>query len=811
MEAARTRGLQYAAEPTTPESFRSGVRAMRDGIALAELNEAIRYEAAVNDPAGIRGGGGRMSAAFAPIGRSTQRATVGSAVARAGALSGSTGATGPGGLGAAGAGGAGALAALADSAGAGPVAAAQAQNVWDAAARGSDVAAGGWYGWNVNGQNCGAGTDCADMMVKAFTTTVDWQIPPSFNCTSNVGLTAPFCLAQLIFEQARLIAEVRRWAQTMQGWIAIEEYREEVGSQIASSSAPYESWTSFGGSMTNVSRSAYFTSIEAAAMGVLPNPVCIVPPSGNPLPLHGVEGQDTVVYASTNDLNSPAIWDDSGGRRESHTQQGDGVWPPTDAMREIPLPDGTTKEAMPGLFEAGENLEEWRRIFYGDPNPEGNAYDPEMYGRFGAPTTQPMGAGDQRAIRDMPNVPPTLLGMDHLSGMGEPLTVVFRELSCPALDEPGSYGTIRPVVCQDGTVRSGFYLSDHQTSCAGGSEDCEFRIFSEPVLATGGRGFDARLNTGGRTADERAYSDLFGPNFRHICEVDSSGSITAIGDGRVAADDAVTMTSYQSYVYHWQNGPPGEPGEWVLGSGVGDGIGHGHPLDEGYYPRAGAYEDQNGNTVWFEPFSSYDNYADVQTAGDFGRNDEIVQRGTETDPGALFVEHEEESRIVYDEFIATPYEITERNADFQLWRGGRTGRYNTEYAHLIYGWPNLDLQDTDDIARWLLALATRRLTTQQRLFGRAPGSADAEQVWVRNDGPMGFFGATRVAVGAGDDADRETGKGGCLLQVNPEVPGFYQPTYGNVVPFRQVLDSIQQAWCVMQTGIQPENTCISIP
>ena len=110
-----------------------------------------------------------------------------------------------------------------------------------------------------------------------------------------------------------------------------------------------------------------------------------------------------------------------------------------------------------------------------------------------------------------------------------------------------------------------------------------------------------------------------------------------------------------------------------------------------------------------------------------------------------------------------------------MWNGVRVGRVNTDDPHLIRGWPTLDLHDAQtDNARRLQVMAERRLTTQQQLFGVPPGSALAEQVWVRNDGPMSFFGAVRVGSGTGGSE-----KGGCLLEVNP--PGFGL-TYGTVVP-----------------------------
>ena len=283
--------------------------------------------------------------------------------------------------------------------------------------------------------------------------------------------------------------------------------------------------------------------------------------------------------------------------------------------------------------------------------------------------------------------------------------------------------------------------------------------------------------------------------------------ITNVLDGRVAADEAVTIGNYQPYVYHWQAGTaPGDSGEWMPGAGIGDGLVHGHNPDEGYYPRAGWYTDQNGDEVWFEPFSSYDNYGDVQTAGDFSDGQqELIMRGDAANPGELFVEHVDESRILYDEFIATPYEVQERNADFQLWDGVRSGAVNTDDAHLVWGWPTFDLQDNQtSAARRAQVMRVRRLTTQQKLFGLPPGAEEAEQVWVRNDGPMSFFGATRVGNGVGGSE-----KGGCLLEVNPPEPRPISP--GEAVAFRQVLDPTLQAWCVMARDVGPADSCISMP
>ena len=293
------------------------------------------------------------------------------------------------------------------------------------------------------------------------------------------------------------------------------------------------------------------------------------------------------------------------------------------------------------------------------------SFNPEGFGRFGMATRgllSDTGGDDTRARVDARF--PTVVLDDHLGDTPEDFatsSVVFRDLACPALDAAGNFAAVRPVVCQDGTVRTANFLPDHRTPCAAGSPDCEERVFSEPVLATGGSGYDPSRNMG-LAPDGTPYSDMFGPEFRHICIFDSSGMISGVDDGRVAASPAVTMSTYVGHVYHWvASGDPsaGTRGQWEQGGGVGDGLAHGHDPDEGYYPRAGWYRDQNSvdgdpdSLVWFEPFSSYDNYGEVETAGDFGE-DELIMRGQIANPGDLFVENPQESRVVYDEFVSTP-------------------------------------------------------------------------------------------------------------------------------------------------------------
>ena len=128
--------------------------------------------------------------------------------------------------------------------------------------------------------------------------------------------------------------------------------------------------------------------------------------------------------------------------------------------------------------------------------------------------------------------------------------------------------------------------------------------------------------------------------------------------------------------------------------------------------------------------------------------------------------------------------------------------------HLIWGWPVLDLQDdqTDHTERRRV-MRTSRLTTQQQLFGVAPGGTVAEQVWVRNEGPMAFFGATRTSNTYRDDSVT----GGCLLRVNTDEP-YPLGGIGQAKAYRQVLDRYLQAWCVMPIAdleIRPQDSCIT--
>ena len=273
---ARARALEYAGQPTTSGDRRSGVRAMRDAVVLAEAGLANEFESGSRNPAGSPGS--TLSAAFAPLGRSTERAALAGSVT-------------------------GARAAVS-----GP-----SDGVWGAAARGGDVASGGWYGWTVDGEPCVSGTACAAAMSNALLSTGSFDIPSVFNCGGNVGFTGPFCLAQLMFRRYAVAAEIKQWAHTMQGWIAIGEYRAFIRAAAVSNSAPYMDWTAFSGSMANVGSENYLP----AGGSVIPlNPMCVTPAFGNPLPLHGVVDQRSVRYGNENEFNVPGIWDDGGGCRE---------------------------------------------------------------------------------------------------------------------------------------------------------------------------------------------------------------------------------------------------------------------------------------------------------------------------------------------------------------------------------------------------------------------------------------------------------------------------------------------------------------
>ncbi len=59
------------------------------------------------------------------------------------------------------------------------------------------------------------------------------------------------------------------------------------------------------------------------------------------------------------------------------------------------------------------------------------------------------------------NRPPrTMVADDHLTGQSATTSVVFRELSCPDFDQPGSFASMRPVVCQNGRVYADFFQAD---------------------------------------------------------------------------------------------------------------------------------------------------------------------------------------------------------------------------------------------------------------------------------------------------------------------------------------------------------------
>ena len=583
------------------------------------------------------------------------------------------------------------------------------------------------------------------------------------------------------------------------------------------------------GVLQNVPGANYIESGQP--LGAL-NPVCITPPMANPVPLHAIaRAEDSIDYFADNEQRSPSIFDDTGAVRQDPTTDAEFDWPPPEAVRHVAVPgrsagdDGvrscdevagadrpaicdepggaTThfRSIVPGRYTGGEN-DIWREVFFGQ-DPDDVGHDPESFGRFGMSTMQYADLDPDVRAR----LPRTLRhvvdgGDDHLRDVSETVSpVVFRELSCPALDQPGNYAAVRPVVCQDGSVWWGWFRPDHRTPCSSGEPGCAERIFSEPVLATGGRGYDALRSTplgSGGMPESEPLVERFGDSYRHVC--DFSTSPPTVSDGRVAAHPDVTRHSFLAHVYSLSGGA------WVAGSGVGDGLVHGHDPDEGYYPRAGWYTDQSGVERWYEPFSAYDNYAEMESAGDLGAGDGLLLR----DEG-LFPEHLEESRILdanaeqgYDEYVSTPYEVRERNADFQLWSGNRTDVVpNRAESVLMWGWPSLDIQEATNLTR-LATMRVRRLQTQQQLFGVPPGQERAEQVWVRNDGPMSFFGATRVGNGAIDPST----KGGCLLEVNPPDVGL---TRGTSFAARPVLDQHQQAWCVMAHDVGPKDSCVAVP
>ena len=815
---ARQRAGEAAQQPVSALDLRSGARALRDGLLLADVQAANRFAPAAGDSAGGGfAGGGASDRGFQPLERSSAPASLPPAAA-----------------------------------GGSAVAAAASSDVWDAASAGNDAAAGAWYGYNVGGERCLSGTACASAIasglnaaaagigVRAFGIGLSWVdvswMPPACLVGSSVNFMGPGCLLALLAMRAAAIAQINTWAPTMMGWHAVGVYREEIASAVDGAISPYMDWRASlspltpgadAGVLQNVPTVNYIESGDP--LGAL-NPVCVTPPRANPVPLHAiVRTEETIDYFADNEQRSSFIFDDTGAVRRDATVDSEFEWPPPEAVRHVAVPgrsagdegvrscddvagadrpaicddpDGAAthfRSMVPGRYTGGEN-DIWREVFFGD-DPADAGYDVESFGRFGMSTMQYEDLEPEVRAR----LPRTLRsvddgGDDHLQDVSETVSpVVFREFSCPAIDQDGNYGASRPVVCQDGSVWWGWFLPDHRTPCSLGQDGCEERIFSEPVLATGGRGYDALRSTpSAGTPGGEPLVELFGDSYRHVC--DFSSAVPTVSDGRVAAHAEVTRHSFLAHVYSLSGGV------WVSGSGAGDGLAHGHDPDEGYYPRAGWYTDQGGVERWYEPFSAYDNYAELETAGDLGAGDELLAR----DAG-LFPEHVEESRILdakgeegYDEYVSTPYEVRQRNADFQLWSGNRTeDAPNRDESMLMWGWPSLDIQDASNLTRFA-TMRVRRLQTQQQLFGVPPGQERAEQVWVRNDGPMSFFGATRVANGAIDPST----KGGCLLEVNPPDVGL---TRGTSFAARPVLDQRQQAWCVMAHDVGPKDSCVSVP
>ena len=846
-------GTAAAAGPASGDDLRSGFRAMRDGILLAQVTALNNAQRAFDDPAG--------TAADAPptVGGVVEHSVLERSTSRA------------------------ALPAMVRSALAAPSAARA--GVFAAAARGGDVAAGGWFGWTVGGTDCYTGMNCAQELVvaldQASNSVFDYLGDASLTCDTNVGALGPHCLYQLYWERNKTAAELQLWAETYQGWIAVGEYRANVLAQLPAMS-PYEDWSGFNGVMPDIATSSYVT----AEVGITPvNPMCVIPPQNNPLPARTIEREDdTIAYSSDNDADTPSIWDMAGVSRVTPSTDSDFAWPPTDALKDIPVgaPDwtmapeqarmvrscggsdpagicagdvpvacadfaagsepagcsvpGTThvdvavshyRRLVPGLY-TGNERGSFREVFYGEPG--GGPFRPDMYDYYGMGTTENMtGPGQvfEQIAADGRDLPRVMRADDHLAGFGATSSVIFRELSCPAIDVPGNYATVRPVVCHRdwGTagrpplqVHWGWFLEDHMTPCTSGEEDCAERIFSEPVYSTGGRGMDPTMSTE-PVVDQEGLSiaERFGSDYMHLCTPAGTGP-PAVGDGRYDVDGTTWHMTHANY---------DDPPSWLSGGGVGTSpLPHGHDPAEGYFPARREYPDQNGVMRVFDPFAAaYDNYGEVYSAGDVGPDGLLFLEtdeagGVLTDGDGLFGDHAVESRVLdskgrlrYDEFVTTAYQVRQRMASFRLWNEVRQGPPNSVNANLLYGWPTLD--DLQDVTGFLKEerrrqnMRDRRLTTQQQLFGVAPEAQRAEQIWLRNDGPMAFFGGTRVA-----NNDLEGGRGGCLLEVNPPADalppgmGITRPTAFAVRP---VLSNIHQAWCVMAHSVRPIDSCITLP
>ena len=701
----------------------------------------------------------------------------------------------------------------------------------------------------------------------------DGHVDPPQDCSDcRDGFIGPWCLNDLYRFRDETRDLIELWSKTMMGWHAVGNYRRTVRAQIAGAISPYMDWSSTlspltagasPGTLQHVSAASYVTSLSDTSTM---NPVCLTPRADNPLPVHTILPGPDRVYGSDNTTHVAGLWDRASGTVElSHGATRTAPWPPTAALKTIPIrssaaaiprdpgdpvvvkacvdvPAGERPEVcgkawtevpggrprgeysttvshfiqlVPGSAVGGESGV-WREVFYGS-EPSDTGYDPESPARYSITTASEITDPDVRA-----RLPRTMreTGDEHITDLSlRRSTVTFREFSCPAADERGQIATVRPVVCRDGKVFWGLLEADHMTACgAVDAPDCAYRVYGEPVLNLGGRGFDplrsnVSTTSGGTTTPNESLVSRFGPDYRHVCTL-TAGQTTppTITDGRVGLNGSV---------YRLQNE------QWVPGAGRGSGGVHGHDPDEGFYPRVGTYQDQDGVLRVFpgyaeqkdggehvESFPSYDNYGEIESVGDLGGSDERLTR----DDG-MFPEHQDEVRMLdaegrerYDEFVTTPYEASGRATDFTLWRALRTettlpppgsGAGTVPAFHLFWGWPSLDQHRASEFQK-LAVLPVRRLEARERFFGVAPGAARAEQVWFRREGPMSFFGAKRV--GNGTDGSRG---GGCLLEVNPPAP----TTIGRSSAFaaRRVLDLHQQAWCVIEHSLKPNNTCVTVP
>ena len=813
--------------------------------------------------------------------------------------------------------------------GAGLVSAPSRTDVWAAARRGGDVAAGAWYGYSAGGVECASGTDCAramagavdqtaraaeavaaaadqrasgrDIMVPHFRVIAGNGWPDNFqfplHCDAS-EFTSPLCLTLIAVQREYYLRMLVLWGGTTQGWQAVRNYRDNINSMIQGNMGAYRDWSGFDGVLEDVPTYAYIPWDRlppAGDLGPEHNPLCVVADEHNPLPVHGVDDDFQAAYSSLNNLPT---YDDTGTQPGNPNAPGDAEmpWPPIEARTYTRPGSGADAEPfMAGRYIGPDpsvnNAEIWewvcpidggadrvldgsfdldlsdvdldlcvrrpklgarpgiagRRVDYAANYGSVNLEDIEYAASLGIDPLLPDSREELEKI-----LPGTMVELDRntLQRRGRN-SVVFREFECPVPVPDGNYGTVRPVVCQDGLVRAAYYLQDHMTRCSPGAAGCAKRILLEPVQSVGGAGPGGQYARTGAGEHDPTHVEKFGDTYRHICTTDGAGYVTAIGDGRVAAHESVTASNYAAHVHHWVANPEWTPGSdvpsgsWVAGAGVGNGLTHGHPPGGGFAPRAGWYEAQDGERYWFEPFVAADNLSQtagrplgfdrlvLETEGSYDGDGRLMTRGTDgedCDPSRpeMWGEHclyfqgdmrdrDEITRVRYEETRTTPYQVAERYTTFKVWRPGkrrpadnRPDHPDTKRRaeqHLVYGWPLLDMQDDQrvyDQASRLDELRHMRIQTQQRLVGVPPDQRHAEQVWVRHDGPMQFYGATRVGNGAAG-----TGKGGCLYEINP--PGSHFTDAER--PFRRVLDNRLQAWCVMNVAAlesKPQNSCITL-